>query len=79
MAYTKVYPSKELAKIKAWALEQQDSLPADLQLDTAVYLPDLRRTVGHLVEVIDAHGSHPAFYGEIELLFRIREALKSAR
>lgn len=78
MAYTKLYTPEELADIKDWAIRSKDSLPADLRLDTAVYIPDLPLTVGYMLEVIEDHAEHPAFYGEIELLFRIRKAIESA-
>ena len=79
MAYVRLYSPEELRGLLDWVSEQKDNFPEQLRLDDAIFIPNLRQTVSNLLEAIDMHAECPAFYGEIEILFRIREKLEQTQ
>lgn len=52
------------------------TLPKELQLDSAVYIPDLKETVNRLIDQAKLCVDNPKMHGCIYLLIRIKHMLE---
>lgn len=75
-SYKKLFSGEELREIYQWVKQHQDALPESLWLDDATYIPDLRTTAGHYLEIIELHRENPTYSGQIYQIFRIREKVE---
>ena len=74
--YKKLFSGEELREIYQWVKQHQGALPESLWLDDATYIPDLRTTAGHYLEIIELHRENPTYSGQIYQIFRIREKVE---
>ena len=65
-----VYTIEEVDQLKAWA--EQTEFPAEMQLDKAIYIPDVKETVRRLVMQAYVCYENPRLQGCLRLLERIK-------
>lgn len=68
-----VYTIEEVDELKAWA--EQAEFPAEMQLDKAVYIPDVKETVHRLIMQAYVCHENPRLQGCLRLLERIKACL----
>ena len=75
MAETKLLTLEELHELRDWFEAQ--SLPKELQLDKATFIPNLSDTIKRLVIQSEINYDNPKMQGCILLLQRLKEKLES--
>lgn len=73
----KVYTHEEVDQLKAWF--DQAELPAEMQLDKAVYIPDVKETVRRLFLQAYVCCENPRLQGCLRLLERIKAHLEEEK
>lgn len=68
-----IYTKKEMEELKAWF--SGTKLPASMQLDKATFIPDLKDTIGRLLQQADLCYENPKLQGVLRLLERIKAKL----
>lgn len=71
------YSKAEVKELITWFEERMDKLPADLQISSSTYTPDLKSTVNGLLEIMRVREMTVIFCGYAAHLFLIRERLKA--
>lgn len=77
--YAKHFNDSDLDDMLRWINENLDNLPESLRVDSGTYIPDLRTSVSHYLEIIPMHRENPTYSGQIYLMFRIRERVEAIR
>ena len=72
-----VYTHEEVDLLKAWF--DQAELPAEMQLDKAVYIPDVKETVRRLFLQAYVCCENPRLQGCLRLLERIKAHLEEEK
>lgn len=72
-----VYTHEEVDELKAWF--DQAELPAEMQLDKAVYIPDVKETVRRLFLQAYVCCENPRLQGCLRLLERIKAHLEEEK
>lgn len=72
-----VYTHEEVDQLKAWF--DQAELPAEMQLDKAVYIPDVKETVRRLFLQAHVCYENPRLQGCLRLLERIKAHLEEEK
>ncbi|HJH64880.1 MAG TPA: hypothetical protein OIM59_09675 [Bacteroides mediterraneensis] len=72
-----VYTHEEVDQLKAWF--DQAELPAEMQLDKAVYIPDVKETVRRLFLQAYVCCENPRLQGCLRLLERIKAHLEEEK
>lgn len=72
-----VYTHEEVDQLKAWF--DQAELPAEMQLDKAVYIPDVKETVRRLFLQAYVCCENPRLQGCLRLLERIKTHLEEEK
>lgn len=72
-----VYTVEEVDQLKAWF--EQAELPAEMQLDKAVYIPDVKETVRRLFLQAYVCCENPRLQGCLRLLERIKVHLEEEK
>lgn len=72
-----VYTHEEVDQLKAWF--DQAELPAEMQLDKAVYIPDVKETVRCLFLQAYVCCENPRLQGCLRLLERIKAHLEEEK
>ncbi len=76
MEYKTVYSPEELKDLCTRMKARLNSMPKELHLDDATYIPDLKLTVGYLISVVESGRTNITFSGQIYHLFRIEKKLE---
>ena len=72
-----VYTIEEVDELKAWA--EQAEFPAEMQLDKAVYIPDVKETVHRLIMQAYVCHENPRLQGCLRLLERIKAGVEEEK
>jgi hypothetical protein len=72
-----VYTIEEVDQLKAWA--EQTEFPAEMQLDKAIYIPDVKETVRRLVMQAYVCYENPRLPGCLRLLERIKARIEEEK
>ena len=72
-----VYTIEEVDELKAWA--EQAEFPAEMQLDEAVYIPDVKETVHRLIMQAYVCHENPRLQGCLRLLERIKARVEEEK
>lgn len=72
-----VYTIEEVDELKAWA--EQAEFPAEMQLDKAVYIPDVKETVHRLIMQAYVCHENPRLQGCLRLLERIKARVEEEK
>ncbi len=75
MDYKREYAAEDLKALCDRMKARLSSMPKDLQLDDATYIPDLKLTVGYIISVIESGRVGVTFSGQIYHLCRIERKL----
>ena len=72
-----VYTIEEVDQLKAWA--EQTEFPAEMQLDKAIYIPDVKETVRRLVMQAYVCYEKQRLQGCLRLLERIKARIEEEK
>ena len=72
---SKEYTLEEVNELKAWFGQQE--IPQSMTLDKAVFIPDLKETISHLLDQAYVCYKNPKLEGCLLLLERIKAKLEN--
>lgn len=72
------YSLEAINELVAWFAAQTD-LPESLQMDTSVYIPNLKETIDGLTQMSLANYENPLFRPAIKRFYKLKEILEGMK
>lgn len=77
MEFKKQYSDEEIEEIKKWFKDNEARLPQSLQLDSATYLPNFKKTLSYYIDIVDHLKTKETYAAQIHHLFKMRDAIEN--